>query len=218
MLQSADLAIYLPCAVSLLPQEAEVPGAAAELAAAAAAAGPAAAAAPAGPAAAAGPGAAAGLAAAAAPGGPAAAAGLAAAAAPAGAAAAAGPAAAAGAGAAASLSQLDQQFAAFAYPPNTAVANRWRAEEETHAKQIVAVFSAHCAGLRDKALYNGCQAAAVAGYSTAQVQETRAAKQQLLATFRRCFAYRYPAGADKAAAEKTDKKFRDKIRQLLKHR
>jgi hypothetical protein len=62
-------------------------------------------------------------------------------------------------------------------------------------------------------LYTGCQAAVVVGCNSQQVQETKKAKQQLLATFIRCFPARYEAGAGECS-----KKLRDKIMQMLGHK
>ncbi len=111
------------------------------------------------------------------------------------------------------LSQLGTKFGVFPYQLNTALASRWGTEEHAYAKRIVDAFAAHCTGLKDRALYNGCQADAVADYSAEQVQETRAAKQELLATFQRCFPARYEAGVADGS-----KKIRDKARRILGHR
>ena len=110
------------------------------------------------------------------------------------------------------LAQLGEQFAPFAYPPGTSFNQRWGKEEQAYAQQIVAAFTARCPGLKDRALYTNCHNSDPSGYDVQLVQETRSAKQQLFATFERCFEARYQAvGSD-------SKKIANKVLQMLGHR
>ena len=113
------------------------------------------------------------------------------------------------------MAQLDGQFGPFVYPPDTVISRGgwWIAEEQAYAQQIVAAFTARYPGLKDQALYNGRKAGLAAQYSAEQLQETKAAKRQLMTTFVRCFPGRFDAAVGEAS-----KPVRDRVRRILGHK